>query len=264
MTITAGGASSVSFYNKLNLGSVEFIKQTNTGTNRSGWPIGLYTDSACTVKVDGSPFTTGEDGTVTVSDLAPGTYYAKEEASADPLWEYDAEVKTVTVVADQTTTVTFTNNLRPGQFIVHKKNHEGSALAGAEFLLEWSEDGTSWQAVTSSALLQKGGCSTPELTDGKLVSTGDDAVIFQNLYPTLQYRLTETKAPNNYQLLADTAYEGPLPADNNYTMEVTIVNMPIFQLPKTGSKGRIVTIVSLLTCLSGLAGAVLYLRKRRW
>ncbi len=264
VTITAGQTSTVSFANKRNLGNIKLVKQTNTGDNLSGWPIGLYTDSACSSMVNGSPFTTGTDGTIIVGDLSPDNYYAKEEPSSDPLWECDTEVKTVTVVANQTATVTFTNNLRPGQFIIHKKNHEGSALAGAEFLLEWSEDGTSWQAVTSSTLLQKGGCSTPELTDGKLVSTGDDAVIFQNLYPTLQYRLTETKAPNNYQLLTDTAYEGPLPADNNYTMEVTIVNMPIFQLPKTGSKGRIVTIVSLLTCLSGLAGAVLYLRKRRW
>lgn len=55
----------------------------NTGANLSGWQIGLYTDSDCTNAVAGSPFVTGADGTVTVSGLQKGTYYAKEIPTDD-------------------------------------------------------------------------------------------------------------------------------------------------------------------------------------
>lgn len=84
VTISAGATASVSFQNKLNTGGVKLVKKANTGNNLSGWQIGLYTDSACTSAVTGSPFTTGTDGTLVVSGLIPGTYYAKEVASSDP------------------------------------------------------------------------------------------------------------------------------------------------------------------------------------
>ena len=95
--------------NKLSSGSVKIAKTTNTGQNLGGWEIGLYTDSACTNPISGSPFTTGSDGTVTVSGLQPGTLYAKELASSAPYWVYDTSVKTITAVAGQTATVSFAN-----------------------------------------------------------------------------------------------------------------------------------------------------------
>ena len=73
VTVTAGGTASVSFQNKLTSGSVKLIKRTNTGLDLGGWSIGLYTDTNCTAPVSGSPFTTGEDGTVVVDGLTPGT-----------------------------------------------------------------------------------------------------------------------------------------------------------------------------------------------
>ena len=86
VSISNGTTTSVSFYNKLSSGSVKITKTTNTGQNLGGWKIGLYTDSACTNPISGSPFTTGSDGTVTVSGLQPGTLYAKELVSGDPSW----------------------------------------------------------------------------------------------------------------------------------------------------------------------------------
>ena len=44
VTISSGGTASVSFYNKLNTGSVQLVKETNTGENLGGWKIGLYYD----------------------------------------------------------------------------------------------------------------------------------------------------------------------------------------------------------------------------
>ena len=109
VTVTAGNTATVSFTNKLNTGGVKLVKETNTGANLSGWKIGLYTDSTCTSAVSGSPFTTGADGTVTVTGLTPGTYYAKELPTDDTYWEIDTAVKSMTVVVNQTASVTFTN-----------------------------------------------------------------------------------------------------------------------------------------------------------
>ena len=370
--MTAGGTTSVSFYNKLNTGSAKMVKTTNTGANLSGWQIGLYTDADCTNAVAGSPFTTGADGTVTVSGLQKGTYYAKENPTDDPYWEFDTAVKSVTVAVGQTAEVTFTNThygrieirkttntgnqlggwtfrvrdsegnsygdfttddngyactdnlplgrytvvelptednywltelgfhdvtvkagettvdtwlnkeqglawfykktntgesvegwhitvyldeactqkvgtlitnedgragyyldpgtywaketgdeqvsfvnaLRTGKVTVEKIDITGSPLAGATFRLEWSAEGSLWYPVTYSESIVRGGCSNPDVTDGSLTTGADGILEWDSLYPGLQYRLTETKAPDGYKLLTKPAYEGELPADD--------------------------------------------------
>lgn len=132
VTVTAGAAATVSFTNKRNTGGVKLLKETNTGKNLDGWKIGLYTDSACTSAVTGSPFTTGADGTVTAAGLTPGTYYAREEASDDPYWVYDTSVKTVTVTANGTATVTFSNTHK-GRGKIIKTMPDGGSTAGWKF-----------------------------------------------------------------------------------------------------------------------------------
>lgn len=132
VTVTAGAAATVSFTNKRNTGGVKLVKETNTGKNLDGWKIGLYTDSACTSAVTGSPFTTGADGTVTAAGLTPGTYYAREEASSDPYWVCDTSVKTVTVTANGTATVTFSNTHK-GRGKIIKTMPDGGSTAGWKF-----------------------------------------------------------------------------------------------------------------------------------
>lgn len=132
VTVTVGAAATVSFTNKRNTGGVKLLKETNTGKNLDGWKIGLYTDSACTSAVTGSPFTTGADGTVTAAGLTPGTYYAREEASDDPYWVYDTSVKTVTVTANGTATVTFSNTHK-GRGKIIKTMPDGGSTAGWKF-----------------------------------------------------------------------------------------------------------------------------------
>ena len=132
VTITSGQTTSVSFYNKRNTGSVQLVKKTNTGENLGGWKIGLYTDSACTKPVSGSPFTTGSDGTVTVSGLLPGTLYAKEIPTGDSYWGFDTAVKTVVIQANQTASVTFTNT-HYGRIQIVKTTNTGNNLGGWTF-----------------------------------------------------------------------------------------------------------------------------------
>lgn len=126
--ISAGGTASVSFANNRLKGSIQITKTTNTGTNLSGWKIGIYTDASCTKPVSGSPFVTGANGKVTVSNLLPGTYYAREvdESASNPYWEYDTSVKPVTVTANQAATISFTN-IQYGELRIHKNAVNGSA-----------------------------------------------------------------------------------------------------------------------------------------
>lgn len=340
VTITSGATASVSFQNKLNTGGVKLVKKTNTGNNLSGWQIGLYTDSACTSVVAGSPFTTGADGTITVSNLIPGTYYAKEVASSDPYWVCDTAVKTVTVATGQTaevtftnthkgrgkiiktmpdggsvsgwvfevyssenklvgtcttgedgtiltdyllpgeytvkeiipadspyicdapnpktititpgqtTEVTFTNRLKPGEIMVEKVDTQGTPLSGAEFLLEWSSDGKEWKPVTYTDALdvKERTCTSTGLADGKLTGGEDGIIRFTGLNPNSLYRLTETKAPNGYQLLTKPAFEGKIQMEDEYFVQLTVVNAPVYELPMTGASGRLLLKVSQIIC----------------
>ena len=83
--------------------------------------------------ISGSPFTTGSDGTVTVSGLQPGTLYAKELVSGDPYWVCDTSVKTVTIVAGQTASVSFANT-QYGALEVRKSTNTGNHLDGWKFI----------------------------------------------------------------------------------------------------------------------------------
>lgn len=118
-------------------GSLKLVKETNTGKNLDGWQIGLYTDAACTKPVSGSPFTTGADGSVTVSDLSVGTLYAKEIEVDDPYWVCDTSAKTVNITAGQTATVTF-RNTHYGDLRI-RKNAVNSSAEGWSFQILDSE-----------------------------------------------------------------------------------------------------------------------------
>ena len=138
VTIASGQTASVSFYNKRNTGNVRLVKKTNTGEDLGGWKIGLYTDSACTKPVSGSPFTTGSNGTVTVSGLQPGTLYAKEIPTDDSYWGFDTAVKTVVIQANQTASVTFTNT-HYGRIQIVKTTNTGNNLGGWTFRIRDSD-----------------------------------------------------------------------------------------------------------------------------
>lgn len=139
VTITAAATATVNFHNRLNTGGVKLVKETNTGKNLDGWQIGLYTDAACTKPVSGSPFTTGADGSVTVSDLSVGTLYAKEIEVDDPYWVCDTSVKTVNITAGQTATVSFCN-MQYGKIQIQKAMETVGSLTGWQFRITDSSD----------------------------------------------------------------------------------------------------------------------------
>ena len=262
ITVKAGETASVSFRNEY-VGRAKIIKtleDPDSGTVE-GWTFEVKASDGTLI----GTYKTGADGTI-VCDLIPGTYTVTEILEEDSYWECVTDIsQTVTVKGGQTAEVTFKNVLRPADILVYKVDVLGAPLAEAEFLLEWSEDGTNWQPVTytDSENVTRGTCTSVGLVDGKLVSGRDGVVHFTGLHPELQYRLTETKAPEGYHLLGEPAYEGGITPDETLTVELTVVNAPVFELPMTGSTGSTVATVLQIAGALVLLTALLYIVKKR-
>lgn len=205
VSISNGTTTSVSFYNKLTVGALEIRKSTNTGNHLDGWKFIVKKDGA---EIPGSPFTTDRDGKILTGNLTPGDYTVEEVLPADSLYTGEAP-KTVTVTAGKTAEVSFLNKLRTGKITIRKVDTKDEPLAGATFLLEGSEDGSLWYPVIPgpNGVCVLGEPSEENLAAASKTSGEDDLLNWENLSITLQYRITETKAPEGYTLLKDYAFD---------------------------------------------------------
>lgn len=264
VTITAGQTAYVSFRNNLNSGGIKIVKTMPDGGSVAGWKFEIYTsDNKLAASV-----TTGEDGTMLADNLAPGEYTVKEIIPEGSPYICDLpNPKTITIQAGQTAEVTFTNRLKPGEISIQKVDTRGNPLAGAEFLLEWSVDGSVWEPVafTDSLDVEEGTCTSDGLQDGKLTSGADGMVRFTGLHSGSLYRVTETKAPEGYQLLTEPVHEGSIQVGDEYFVQLTVVNAPVFELPMTGSVGDAVQTGLQITGALIVLGILLYIafKKRR-
>ena len=213
-------------------------------------------------EVSGSPFATDKNGKILTGNLAPGDYTVEEVLSADSLYTGEAP-KTVTVTAGKTAEVSFLNKLRTGKITIRKVDTKDEPLAGATFLLEGSEDGSLWYPVIpgSNGICVLGEPSEENLAAASKTSGEDGLLTWKALPITLQYRITETNAPDSYTLLKDYAFAGTLPADNT-EMELRVVNGEAFALPKTGSTGFVRIPMATVFCLMLCAANLWLLRKK--
>ena len=241
---------SITFTN-VQYGRLKITKTVEGGGSVEGWQFKI-TDVEGKV-LDGSPFATNEDGIILTGNLLPGQYTVEELLPEDSLNECKGDnPQTVTITQGETAEVAFVNALRTGKVTVEKIDITGSPLAGATFRLEWSAEGSLWYPVTYSETIVRGGCSNPDVTDGSLTTGADGILEWDNLYPGLQYRLTETKAPDGYKLLDKAAYEGELPADD-LTLSVRVTNTRTFTMPDTGaSTGLILRVLSMVAAIGCL------------
>ena len=251
---------SITFTN-VQYGKLKIQKIMDGDGSLAGWEFRV-TDAHGNA-IDGSPFTSGENGMILTANLLPGEYTVEELLPEDSLYQCKSEnPQTVSVVQGQTAEVSFVNALRPGSITVKKVDTTGSPLSGATFLLEWSEDGDTWQPVQYSKSVTKGGCSAEGLTDGCLTSGEDGILQWTGLHPGLQYRLTETKAPEGFKLLTEAAFTGTLPADT-LSVELTVVNARTFTMPETGAvSGAVVHILGIVTAVGNLA--MFELRRKKY
>lgn len=247
-------------FTNVQYGRLKISKTVEGGGSVEGWQFKI-TDAEGK-DLDGSPFASNKDGIILTGNLLPGQYTVEELLPENSFYQCVSEnPQTVTVKQGEITEVSFVNALRTGKVTVEKIDITGSPLAGATFRLEWSEDGSLWHPVTYSETIVRGGCSNPDVTDGSLTTGTDGLLEWDNLYPGLQYRLTETKAPEGYKLLDKAAYEGALPADD-LALSVRVTNTRTFTMPDTGGNTamifRILSMISGTVCLAML----IYSKKR--
>ena len=250
------------YFTNVQYGKLKIIKTMYSHGSVSGWQFKV-TD-ANGKEISGSPFTTGEDGLIQTENILPGTYTVEEILPKGSFYvPMGDNPQTVTVTQGKVAEVTFTNCLRPGKIELKKIDITGSPLAGAKFYLEWSEDGSLWWPIeySDSESPEEGCCSNPDVVNGMLTTGEDGILVWENLYPGLQYRLTEIEAPDGYNLLNKPAFEGELPEDD-LTLEVKVINTRIFTMPETGvSTGMVLKGLSLLAAI-GCLGVIVY-RKRK-
>lgn len=257
LLIRAHEKTTLEFINNYS-GRISIQKTVEPEGTLEGWKFKI-TD-ADGKEVSGSPFTTDKSGKILTGNLTPGDYTVEEVLPADSLYTGETP-KTVTVVAGKTAEVSFLNKLRTGKITIRKVDTKDEPLAGATFLLEGSEDGSLWYPVIPGS---NGVCVLDEPSEENLAAasktSGEDGLLtWENLSITLQYRITETKAPEGYTLLKEAAFEGTLPAD---TLELRVVNGEAFALPKTGSTGFVRIPMATVFCLMLCAANLWLLRKK--
>ena len=271
--ILQAGTNTVTFENRPIYGSIALTK---------------IDEADPSVKLSGAEFTvTGPDGSTQVMEetetgvyklehLRYGHYTIRETKAPegyvlnDAIFEVNiTEEKTYVVKAEGFQGVP--NRQQVGSIQVKKVDPEGKPLAGASFLLEYSEDGKSWNPVRfreKYSVPTVGGCTSAELKDGVLVTGEDGTALFSGLSISIgenhiYYRLTETTAPEGYTLLPEPVFEGELPQNGSRDITVTAVNTPQFTLPFTGSMGFSTVTFGLLLAEFALCTVVFLFRKKK-
>ena len=238
--------------------ALKIVKQSSDG-NISGISFQIFAGE--TDYNNGTIFstvTTGEDGTIQINAIEAGDYWVREIVPEGYLPQADQKITVKTTnTMDKPATVTFVNQLLRGTISVNKVSTSNVSLAGATFLLEYSTDnGATWSSVKPATEEENGiGTCSTVAEDGTLTTGEDGLAVFDELIVYgVSYRVTETKAPEGFQLLAEPVFTGEIEADNdgNYEICRTVVNMPILLMPPAGGDGS----VRLLGALSMTVAAV--------
>ena len=162
--------------------------------------------------------TTDATGKVTFSGLRLSKYVYQEISTVDGYVLDETKYDFSLTAANLNIKVTRENVLAKGSITVRKVDATGAPLAGAELLLETSADGQTWTEV------------------GRITTDSTGVAKWENLKIGAQYRVTETKAPAGYTLLAEPLFTGALDSSNR-DITITACNNAGFVLPFTGETG---------------------------
>ncbi len=132
--------------NVLSFGSVILRKNNEAGTGIANTTFAFSKNADMS---SATSYTTGTDGTVTISNLKAGTYYVQETNVPAPLI-LDNTIKSVTVVAGQDSTFTAVNKAAMGKISVTKVDPSNKAYAGAIYSIR-NASGTEVTRVTTGS-----------------------------------------------------------------------------------------------------------------
>ena len=236
-------------------GRIDLQKEMATGGPLAGWNFIVYTDAACTQVAQGLSDLNNPDsvvdaymrtddngyamscylpvidniGTCTywvkeIIDEENGLYYCKTQNPVEVVVVSGSMVRAQSGVKEN---VSFINALRSVTIDISKTDSDGTPLSDVTFMLEWYDsDANMWRPVQYSDSIDVvlGQCGTSGLNTAGELTTGDDGVVvFENLYPLVDYRVTETQTVNGMVLLKDAILvkQGDVSIDTRrYSIEV--------------------------------------------
>lgn len=231
-------ADPVSAYFKVkieNIGYGKINKQDEeSGVKLSGAKYGIYTDSACTNKVD--TITTGSDGTATSKALVAGTYYVKE-IQAPKGYVISGKVHTLTVKAGQTTSFTAIDKEQLGALTIYKEGEVLTGWNGSNFTYEVKKLPEATFKVTAGADIYKAD-GTKVYSKGDLIAenlvTGSDGLVVLTDLHLGSYVVTETKSIDGY-----TINTTPVPVNIEYKDQNVEVQYESATIQNTRQKAEV-------------------------
>ena len=219
---------------------------------------------------------TDGNGEIRINGLKKGTYTIEEVVQSGINQEggnYQFEIpnrQTVEVGAAQgsVSQVTFTNRLRRGDLTVYKVDaaNASTKLAGVILLLEKKVYYQKTETAPDGSQEDANGPFRWETVSEQVTGDGGKAV-----WPDLtvgEYRLTETKAAQGYQLLMEAVhFTLPYTAEEklqwsyesepvSMDLELTLADQPIYVMPSSGGREAWVYGVGFALCAAGLGTAM--------
>ncbi len=184
-----------------NIGYGKVIKQDEeSGVKLSGAKYGIYSDSACTNKVD--TITTGNDGSATSKALVAGIYYIKE-IQAPKGYVLSDKVYTLTVKAGQTTSFTASNKEQFGAITIYKEGEVLTGWNGSNFTYEKKKlPGATFKVTAGADIYKADGTKVYNKGDviAESLTTGSDGQVVLTDLHLGTYVVTETKSINGYTI----------------------------------------------------------------
>lgn len=202
--------------NVTTFGELKIAKMDNEGNYVPDTSFNLSSNSDMSQII--GTYTTGSDGTVTIPNLLPKTYYIQEVKVPSGL-AIDSTIHSIKVESDKTATFTKVNQIGKGSVYAKKEdaetggNSQGQAtFENAVYALAVKEDII--HPVTKRVILSAG----TVIAEHKADKSGNIPA-WTNLYPGV-YEIYEVKQPNGYNL-DNTRYEVIIDSGNQASVTVS-------------------------------------------
>ncbi|MCD7949318.1 MAG: hypothetical protein LUG12_03515, partial [Erysipelotrichaceae bacterium] len=183
------------------LGSLTLAKKDNKGNYIADTTFKVSYNSDMSNPV--GTYTTGSDGTVTVSDLYSGTVYIQETSVPDNL-VLDSTVHSVTIKSGETSSYTATNDWKQGYIQVTKYDSKTGQVV--------KQSGVEFEILSGSTVVET-------------ITTNSNGIATSGLLDYGTYTIREKTNPENYVIVTTT--ESQSVTEDGKTYKVSIYNEPV-------------------------------------
>lgn len=186
---------------KIGTSALKIVKKDNKGNYISDVQFKISYNANMNPSL--GTYTTGKDGTVTISQLKPATVYIQEVKVPDHL-VLDSTVHSVELKAGQTASFTQTNNWKQGYIQVVKKDKKTGEIV--------KKAGTKFEVLSGNQVVST-------------ISTNNEGIAKTGLLDYGTYTIREKEAPQNYVIA--TLEKNQSVTENGKTYAIEIYNEPV-------------------------------------